>query len=185
MTYYFIAAIWLLIRFPNWWIRKTSVSLLVKTYQKTTWQGSKKEEKMPFHENFTRKWPNKENSPDNDLERSVYRQKINFYLSFPKKSLRSASRILFRQPEPTAWNMTASLDKVTCTKFAGFGKLQDGFGRFPWYKKYFYYLVVKLIFFMKQDKKRFLTGTNFYKRKARFEPFFETTITTRYCSRNL
>ena len=43
-----------------------------------------------------------------------------------------------------AYNTTASLDKLTCTDYLGFGKCQDRFVQFSWSKKDFNYLDGKL-----------------------------------------
>ena len=49
------------------------------------------------------------------------------------KSLPLATSVL--SSSPTAYNTTASLDKVTCTDYVEFGNVQDKFGRFSWSKK--------------------------------------------------
>ena len=48
------------------------------------------------------------------------------------KTLLSATSILSRSP--IAYNTTAALDKLTCTEYVDFGKCQDRFERFLWYK---------------------------------------------------
>ena len=54
-----------------------------------------------------------------------------------------------------AYNITASLDKLTCTDYVNFGNCQDGFGRLSWSKNDSKYLDVKLKVFKKVDKKEF------------------------------
>ena len=56
---------------------------------------------------------------------------------------------------PMAYNTTASLDKLTCTDYKDFGKSQDRFGQFSWFKNDSNYLDVKLKVFRKDDKKEF------------------------------
>ena len=48
------------------------------------------------------------------------------------KSFPPATSILSRSP--MAYNTTASLDKLTCADYVGFGKCQDRFGQFSWSK---------------------------------------------------
>ena len=79
----------------------------------------------------------------------------NHYLIFihKNKSLPSATSILSHSP--MAYNITASLDKLTCTDYVDFGKCQDRFGRFFRSKIYSTYLDVKLKVFKKDDNKEF------------------------------
>ena len=51
-----------------------------------------------------------------------------------------------------AYNTTASLDKLTCTKYFDFGKSSDRFGRFSWTKNDSNYLDIKLKVFKREDK---------------------------------
>ena len=51
-----------------------------------------------------------------------------------------------------AYNLTASLDKLTCTDYVDFGKSQDRFGRFSWSKNDSSYLDIKLQVFKREDK---------------------------------
>ena len=51
-----------------------------------------------------------------------------------------------------AWNTTESLDKLTCTDYVDFGKCQDRFGRFSWFKNDSNYLDIKLKVFKREDK---------------------------------
>ena len=52
---------------------------------------------------------------------------------------------------------TASLDKLTCTDYVDFGKCQDRFGQFSWYKNDFNYLNIILKVFKREDKCKNLT----------------------------
>ena len=67
------------------------------------------------------------------------------------KSLLSATFILSRSP--MAYNITASLDKPTCTDYVDFGKCQDRIGRFSWSKNDSNNVVVKLRVFKKVDNR--------------------------------
>ena len=51
-----------------------------------------------------------------------------------------------------AYNTFASLDKLTCTDYVGFGKSSDRFGRFSWTKNDSNYLDIKLKVFKREDK---------------------------------
>ena len=69
------------------------------------------------------------------------------------KSFLSVTSIL--SCSPIACNTTASLDKLTCTKYVDFGKCQDRFGRFSRSKNDSNYLDVKLKVFREDDNKWF------------------------------
>ena len=75
------------------------------------------------------------------------------------KSVLSATSILSRSP--MAYNFTASLDKLTYTKYVDFGKCQDRLGRFSWSKNDCNYLDVKLKVFKKHDQNVFRLVQNF------------------------
>ena len=51
-----------------------------------------------------------------------------------------------------AYNITASLDKLTCTNYVDFGKSQDRFGQFSWTKNDSNYLDIELKVFKREDK---------------------------------
>ena len=51
-----------------------------------------------------------------------------------------------------AYNTTKTLDKLTGTDYADFGKSQDRFGRFSWSKNDSNYLDIKLKVFKREDK---------------------------------
>ena len=65
-------------------------------------------------------------------------------------SLLSATSILSRSP--MAYNTTETLDKLACTDNVDFGKSQDRFGRFSWFKNDSNYLDIKLKVFKREDK---------------------------------
>ena len=54
-----------------------------------------------------------------------------------------------------AYNTTASLEKLTFTDYVDFGKSQDRFGQFFWFKNDSSYLDLKLKLFKKGDNKEF------------------------------
>ena len=70
-----------------------------------------------------------------------------------------------------AYNTTASLDKLTCTNYVGFGKCQDTFGQFSWYKSDFNDLDVKLTVFKKDENKEFRLVPNVAMGEADFNQF--------------
>jgi len=73
----------------------------------------------------------------------TYSSQIIVQLSFSKiSSLLSATSILSRSP--MAYNTSASLDKLACTDYVDFGKIQDRFGRFSLSKNDSNYLDIKL-----------------------------------------
>ena len=74
------------------------------------------------------------------------------------KSLLSGTGILSRSS--VAHNTTASLEKLTCTKYVDFGKCQDRFGQFFWSKSNSNYLDVKFKVFKKDDNKEFRLAQN-------------------------
>ena len=81
----------------------------------------------------------------------TYSSQIIVQPSFSKiNSLLSATSILYRSP--MAYNTTASLDKLTCGDYVDFGRSQDRFGRFSWFKKDSNYLDIKLKVFKREDK---------------------------------
>ena len=98
-----------------------------------------------------------ERSRDNDLKHAFISNEMqlqNHSLTFIQKgeSLLSATSILSRSP--MAHNITASLDRLTCTNYVNFGKFPDRFERFFWSKNDSNYLDVKLKVFKKDDKER-------------------------------
>ena len=70
-----------------------------------------------------------------------------------------------------AYNLTASLEKLTCTDYVDFGKRQDRFGRFSWSKNDSNYLDVKLKVFKKGDNKQFRLVQNLTMGEADFNQF--------------
>ena len=70
-----------------------------------------------------------------------------------------------------AFNITASLDKLTCTNFVNFGKCQDRFGQLSWSKKDSKSLDIKLNVFKKQDNKEFRLAQKFINWGADFNQF--------------
>ena len=70
-----------------------------------------------------------------------------------------------------AYNITASLGKLTCTDYVDLAKCQDGFGRFSWSKNDSNYLDVKLKVFKKDDKGDFCLVQNLTMREADFNHF--------------
>ena len=92
-------------------------------------------------------YPYMERSRDNDQRRCVNIKRIaaaNFFFNFhtQKKLLLPAISILSRLP--MAYNLTASLDDLTCTDYVDFGRSQDRFGQFSWSKSDSNYLDVKI-----------------------------------------
>ena len=72
-----------------------------------------------------------------------------------------------------AYNITASLGKLTCTDYVDFGKSQDKFGRFSWSKNDSIYLDIKLNVFMRVDKNaEFRLRQNFLMGEVDFNQFF-------------
>ena len=70
-----------------------------------------------------------------------------------------------------AYNTTASLDKLTCTDYVDFGKCQDRFGQFSWFKNNSNFWDVKLKVFRKDDKKEFRLAQNHTMREAELNQF--------------
>ena len=70
-----------------------------------------------------------------------------------------------------AYNTTASLDKLSCTNYADFGKCQDKFGQFSWSKNDSNYLDAKLNVFKKDDNKEFWLVQNLSMGEADFNQF--------------
>ena len=68
----------------------------------------------------------------------------------------SLTKVTFRYQHssrsPMAYNITDTLDKLTCTDYVDFGKCQDIFGQFSWTKIDSNYLDVKLKVFKREDK---------------------------------
>ena len=95
--------------------------------------------------------------------------KIILYFSFTKTSLLSATSFLSRSA--IAYNITASLDKLTCTDYVDFGKCQDRFAQFSWSKNDSSYSGVKLKVFRKDDKKEFRLVQNLTMGRADFKQF--------------
>ena len=85
------------------------------------------------------------------------------------KPLLPATSILSRSP--MAYNTSASLYKLTCTKYVDFGKCQDRFGQFSWSKNDSNYLDVKLKVFKKDDNKEFRLVQNLIVGDAEFSAF--------------
>ena len=83
------------------------------------------------------------------------------------KSLLSATSILPRSP--MAYNTTASLDKLTGTDYVDFGKCQDRFVQFSWFKNDCNYLDVELRVFKKDDNKEFRLVQNLTMGEADFK----------------
>ena len=81
-------------------------------------------------------------------------------------------------------NITAALDKLTCTDYVDFGKGQDRFGQFFWSKNDSNYLDVKLKVFKKGDKKEFGPGAKPHKGRGRFQPVYEIEESAGQCTRN-
>ena len=69
------------------------------------------------------------------------------------------------------YNLTVSLDKLTCTDYVDFGKSVDRFGRFSRSKNDSNYLDVKLNIFRKDDKKKFRLVQNLTMGEADFNHF--------------
>ena len=69
------------------------------------------------------------------------------------KALLSATSIL--SCLAMAYTTTASLDKLICTNYVDFGKCQDRFGRFSWFKNGSFNLDVKLKVFEQVGNKPF------------------------------
>ena len=69
------------------------------------------------------------------------------------KSLLSATSILYCSHMP--YNTTASSDKLSCTDYVDFGKIQGRFGRKSWSKNDSNFLDEKLKVFKKDDNKEF------------------------------
>ena len=70
-----------------------------------------------------------------------------------------------------AYNATAYLGKLTCTDYVDFGKRQDRFGRFFWFKNDSNYLDVKLKVFRKDDKEVFRRVQNLTMGETDFNQF--------------
>ena len=72
-----------------------------------------------------------------------------------------------------AYNITASLDKLTCTDYVDFGKSLDRFGRFSWTINDSNYLDIKLKVFKREDKNaEFRLRQNLSMGEADFNQFF-------------
>ena len=94
----------------------------------------------------------------------------NHSLTFIHKKITSFSyHILSRSP--MAYNTTASLDKLTCTDYVYFGKCQDIFGQFFWYKNDSNYLDIELKVLKKDDNKEFLLFQNLTMTEAESNQF--------------
>ena len=72
-----------------------------------------------------------------------------------------------------AYNTTASLDKLTCTDYAVFGKYQDRSGQIFWSKNDSNYLDVKLKLFKKDDNIEFQVVQNLTMGEAGFNHFMQ------------
>ena len=70
-----------------------------------------------------------------------------------------------------AYNTSASVYKLTCTDYVDFGKCQDRFGHFSWFKNDSNHLDVKLNVFRKDDKKEYRLDQNFTMGEADFNQF--------------
>ena len=102
----------------------------------------------------------------NDMQLQIH----SLTLNLKSKSLLSATSILSRSP--TAYKNTASMDKLTCTDYVDFGKLQDRFGQFSWSKNDSNYLDVKLKVFKKDDNKEFRLVQNLAMGEVDLNQFF-------------
>ena len=71
-----------------------------------------------------------------------------------------------------AHNTTATLDKLSCTDYADFGKCQDRFGRISWSKTDSNYLDIKVKVFKREDKNaEFRLRQNISRGEADFNQF--------------
>ena len=71
-----------------------------------------------------------------------------------------------------AYNTTKTLDKLACTDYMDFGKSQDRFGRFSWFKNDSNYLGIKLKVFTREDKNaEFQLRQNLWMGEADFNQF--------------
>ena len=71
-----------------------------------------------------------------------------------------------------AYNTTETLDKLACTDYRDFGKCQDRFGRFFWFKIDSNYLDIKLKVFKREDKNaEFRLRQNLSMGEAEFNQF--------------
>ena len=99
---------------------------------------------------------------------SFYLVKLSLSLNVRDSSLFSATSVL--SPSPMAYNTTASLDKLTCTKYVDFKNCQNRFGRFAWSKK-FNYLEIKLKVFKRDENRDFWLVQNLTTGEAVFDRF--------------
>ena len=123
--------------------------------------------------------PCMEMSRDNDQKHayiSTERQLRNHFLTFIHKNISLLSAISFLSRSTMAYNTTASLDKLTCTKYVDFGKCQDSFGQFSWSKSDSNYLDVKLKVFKKDDNKELPLVQNLTMGGADFNQFMRLRI---------
>ena len=96
-------------------------------------------------------------------------QKLSLTFFHKNKSLLTATSILSRSS--MAYNITASLDKLTCTDYVEFGKLQDRFEQFSWSKDDSNYLEVKFKVFRRDDNKEFRLIQNLRMGEVDFNQF--------------
>ena len=128
---------------------------------------------------FVETYQKRKEVPYMEMSRNIYQrhayisnemlQNPSLTLIFKSKSIPSATSIPFRSS--TAYNTTASLDKLTCTDYVDFGKCQDRFGLFFWSKSDSNYLDVKLKLFKKCDNKEFRLVRNLTMGEADFNQF--------------
>ena len=100
----------------------------------------------------------------------------NHFLTFIHENKSFLSPTSFLSRSPTAYNTTASLDKLICTDCVDFGNCHDRFGQFSWSKDYFNYLDVKLKIFKKNDNKEFRLFQNLTMGEADFNEFMRLRI---------
>ena len=128
-------------------------------YRNVTWQWPKNKKNLlvwKCHETMTKKFAY--------ISNETQLQNISLAFIHKNKSLLSSTSILFRSP--MASNTTASLDKLTCIDYVGFGKCQGRFGHFSWSKTHSNYLVVKFKVFKKDDNRDYRLVQNLTMRES-------------------
>ena len=78
-----------------------------------------------------------------------------------------------QSPSLMAHNTTVSLDKMTCTDFVDFAKIQNRFGQFSMSKTDSKYLDIKLKSFTKDDNEEFRLAQHHRKRAADFNQIMQ------------
>ena len=113
-------------------------------------------------------------------------QILNHFLTFIHKikKILSATSILSYSPI-MAFNITASLDNLTCTVFVDFEKCQDRFGQLSWSKKDSNSLDVKLQCFQERGQQRVPTCTKTFNGRSRLQPLHAIEKSAGHSSRNL